>query len=40
MRGLGTFLVAAPHLVARLDAQAGEGKRGWRADWIGRDSDA
>ena len=30
-------MVAAPHLIARLDAQAGEGKRGWRADWIGRD---
>ena len=31
-------MVAAPHLIARLDTQAGEGKRGWRADWIGRDA--
>jgi len=30
-------MVAAPHLVARLDAQPGAGKRGWRAGWIGRD---
>jgi hypothetical protein len=34
-------MVAAPHLIARLDAQSGERTRGWRADWIARDdSDA
>jgi predicted DNA-binding protein (MmcQ/YjbR family) len=32
-------LVAAPDLVRRLDAGRDEGKRGWRADWIGRDLD-
>jgi hypothetical protein len=30
-------MVAAPHLIARLDTKAGDGKRGWRADWIGRE---
>ena len=29
--------VAPAHLVARLDAQQGSQKRGWQADWIGRD---
>lgn len=32
-------MVAAPHLIRRLDAGQGAGKRGWQADWIGRDAD-
>jgi hypothetical protein len=32
-------MVAAPHLVRRLDAGQDAGKRGWRADWMGRAAD-
>jgi hypothetical protein len=27
--------VAPPHLVARLDAERGKRRRGWRVDWLG-----